>query len=93
MLCPNCKHLPSEELSDDYDDELEQFKKLVMASNYSMRISDMYALLMRANKPETTVQSSASFFSWHHMVYFSCEVRLPDEKRVPKMVHFVLEII
>ena len=27
-------------------------------------------MLMRAN-PETAVQSSASFFSWHHMVYYS----------------------
>ena len=27
---------------------------------------------MRANKPETAVQSSTSFFSWHHMVYCSC---------------------
>ena len=27
-----------------------------------------YTLLMRANKPETAVQSSASFFSWHHIV-------------------------
>ena len=31
-----------------------------------------YALLMRANKPETAVQSSAPFFSWHHMVFSSC---------------------
>ena len=29
-----------------------------------------YALLLRANKPKTAVQSSSSFFSWHHMVFF-----------------------
>ena len=30
-----------------------------------------YALLMRANKPETAVQSSPSFFSWHHVVFLN----------------------
>ena len=33
-----------------------------------------YALLTRANKPETAVQSSAFLFSWHHMVYASRDV-------------------
>ena len=28
-----------------------------------------YALLMMANKPETAVRSSPSFFSWHHMFF------------------------
>ena len=32
---------------------------------------------MRANKPETAVQSSASFFSWHHMV---CYMWADDEQ-------------
>ena len=47
-----------------------------------------YALLMRANKPETAVQSSTSFFSCHHMVYFVhmffytlCLTQTPDSYR------------
>ena len=29
----------------------------------------VHAYLVHADKPETAVQSSAYFFSWHHMVY------------------------
>ncbi|CAI8054491.1 hypothetical protein GBAR_LOCUS29734 [Geodia barretti] len=32
MNCSNSRNLPSEELSDDYDDELEQFKKICFAA-------------------------------------------------------------
>ena len=27
---------------------------------------------MRANKPKTAIESSTSFFSWHHMVFSTC---------------------
>ena len=35
-------------------------------------------LLMMANKPQTAVQSSASFFSWHQMVYCYMCMRWQD---------------
>ena len=41
-----------------------------------------YALLMRAKMPETAVQSSLSFFSWHHMVFFLWSQGKPRQQLV-----------
>ena len=45
-------------------------------------------LLMRANKPETAVQSSASFFSWHHMVFVTYVCTYSRDKNASNLVLF-----
>ena len=51
-----------------------------------------YALLMRANKPETALQRSASFFYWHHMVFSTC-FTYPSPYHLTLMVLTVLHFL
>ena len=46
-----------------------------------IEIEERYALLMRANKPKTAVQSSGPL-SWHHMIFLSCNAQLPPIQKI-----------